>query len=211
MEFLKSLFGDEALTYEQFAKAVSEKGYKVADLSSGDYVSKKKYDDESGAKAKTIEELTAQLTARDTDLKALKKQLEDGTKDSDSKVADLTEQLSKLQTEYKDTKHAYEEKLSKQSYEFAVREYAGTQKFSSKAAQKQFISEMLGADLKMQDNNILGADDFTKAYKEANADSFVVETPTEPQPKPMFSTTPTSTATPEANPFDFNFNGVRAH
>lgn len=41
MEFLKELF-TEPMTFEQFAKSVSEKGYKIADLSTGEYVSKGK-------------------------------------------------------------------------------------------------------------------------------------------------------------------------
>lgn len=46
MEFLKDLFGENGITYEDFAKLVNEKGYKLVDLSKGDYVAKKKYDDD---------------------------------------------------------------------------------------------------------------------------------------------------------------------
>lgn len=46
MEFLKDLFGEEGISYADFEKKVNEKGYKIADLSKGDYVSKKKYDDD---------------------------------------------------------------------------------------------------------------------------------------------------------------------
>lgn len=45
MEFLKELFTD-GITYDEFIKKVEEKGYKLADLSKGDYVAKKKYDDD---------------------------------------------------------------------------------------------------------------------------------------------------------------------
>ena len=38
MEFLKALFENGALTWEQFSEAVNAKGYKVADLSTGNYV-----------------------------------------------------------------------------------------------------------------------------------------------------------------------------
>ena len=41
MEFLKELFA-QPLSYDEFAKAVTEKGYKLADLSKGEYVSKGK-------------------------------------------------------------------------------------------------------------------------------------------------------------------------
>ena len=45
MEELKELFGGEALNYEQFEEKVKGAGVKLADLGSGNYVAKKKYDD----------------------------------------------------------------------------------------------------------------------------------------------------------------------
>ena len=77
---LKKLFESGALTYEQFSAAVSNAGYKLADLSTGNYVSKKKYEDELQAKDATIEDLNNQITTRDTDITNLKTQLEDGSK-----------------------------------------------------------------------------------------------------------------------------------
>ena len=44
MEFLKELFGNESLTYEQLAAKVAEKKMKLADLSTGAYVGKDKYE-----------------------------------------------------------------------------------------------------------------------------------------------------------------------
>lgn len=46
MEFLKELF-TEPLTFEDFAKAVAGKGYKLADLSKGEYVAKGKLDEQA--------------------------------------------------------------------------------------------------------------------------------------------------------------------
>ena len=43
MDFLKELF-TEPLSFEAFSKAVAEKGFKLADLSSGKYVDKDKLD-----------------------------------------------------------------------------------------------------------------------------------------------------------------------
>ena len=42
MEFLKELFGTEALTYGQLAEKVTAKKMKLADLSTGAYVGKEK-------------------------------------------------------------------------------------------------------------------------------------------------------------------------
>ena len=47
---LKQFFGEDgsaAITYEQLAKGISDKGMKLADLSLGGYVSKDKYDDQT--------------------------------------------------------------------------------------------------------------------------------------------------------------------
>lgn len=44
MEFLKDLFGAEALTYDQLAAKVAEKKMKLADISTGAYVGKEKFE-----------------------------------------------------------------------------------------------------------------------------------------------------------------------
>ncbi len=45
-EELKELFGEKNLSYEDFTKAIDEKGYKLANLSSGGYIAKSKYDED---------------------------------------------------------------------------------------------------------------------------------------------------------------------
>ena len=44
MEELRELFGDGALTAEEFDAKCAEKGYKLADISKGAYVAKEKFD-----------------------------------------------------------------------------------------------------------------------------------------------------------------------
>ena len=68
---------DGTLTYEQFQKIVKDANAKFADLSEGEYVSRGKYDDEVAALQSQIENLNGTIGTRDTDLEALKKQLED--------------------------------------------------------------------------------------------------------------------------------------
>lgn len=45
-EELKELFGENTLSYDDFTKAVEEKGMKLANLSAGGYIAKSKYDDD---------------------------------------------------------------------------------------------------------------------------------------------------------------------
>ena len=212
MDFLKELFGEEALTWEQFSEAVTSKGFKVADLSKGNYVSKKKFDDEIKTRDTTISELNSTISVRDNDIEDLKQKLETGGQDNETKVKDLLTQISTLQSQYESDKSELETKLSKQAYEFAVRDFANSQKFTSTAAKRDFEREMISADLKMKDNSIIGANDFVTSYKEKNADAFVTADPEPtPEPKPTFIQPTPPTPQPSDNPFDalFNFNGVR--
>ena len=59
MEFLRELFA-QPLSFEAFVKAVEEKGYKLADLSKGEYVAKGKLDDALN-KNKTLTDDIAKL------------------------------------------------------------------------------------------------------------------------------------------------------
>jgi chromosome segregation ATPase len=211
MEFLKALFESGALTWEQFSQAVTQKGYKLADLATGNYVSKSKYNDDLAGKDATITELNGQIATRDADLEELKGKLESAGTDNKTKVAELTSQITKLQGDYDTARTDYETKLSQQAYEFAVREFANSKQFTSNAAKRDFINEMIKESLKMKDNTLLGADDFVKAYSEANADAFVVEKPSEEPPAPTFVNPSTPTPPPSDNAFldAFNFGGVR--
>lgn len=214
---LKQLFEghENGLTYTEFDSLIKEKGIKLADLSEGNYVSKAKYDDELSGKDKQIATLNETITSRDDDLSNLKKQLEEAGADS-TKLAELTNNFTALQEKYdKDTK-TYQEELNKQKYEFAVKEFAATKKFSSSAAKRDFVNTMISKELKLDGDAILGAEDFVTAYKADNLDAFVPETDnssSQEQPKPTFvsSTTNTQTQPDKGSAFGFNFIGVRKH
>lgn len=212
MEFLQELFASGALTWEQFVQAVTAKGWKLADLSTGNYVAKKKYDDDVTSRDTQITDLKGQISTRDKDLASLKKQIESGDADGQAKLSEITDKLTKLQGEYDTSKKEYEAKLAKQAYAFAVREYAGSKKFTSTAAKRDFENQLLAANLKMDADKLMGADDFEKKYREENADAFVVETnPTDQnngqgaqQPLPTFiqpAPAGQNGSAPEVNPF----------
>lgn len=72
MEFLKQFFGDTALTYDQFVKALeASKDVKLGNLATGDYVGKGKYQ----AMETRVADLEEQIKTRDADLSKLKKSL----------------------------------------------------------------------------------------------------------------------------------------
>ena len=219
---IKELF-DKAengtLTYEQFEAAAKAGNAKFTDLNEGQYVSKNKYSSDLQAKEDQIKTLNETISTRDTDLTDLKTKLEAAGADAD-KLATLTNDFTALQSKYTEDTKNYEARLSKQAYEFAVREFAGGKKFSSQAAKRDFTQSMIAENLKFKDGKILGAEDFVKAYTENNADAFVTEPPTDPNPAPapsaplpqFVASTPGGTPAPaESNAFAnaFHFTGVR--
>lgn len=216
------------LTYEEFETIVKENELKFADLSEGKYVSKSKYDSDLKSLNSQMEGLNTQISdlnttisTRDTDLENLKAQLEEASKDT-TKLADVTSQFDALQTKYQSDMDAYQQRLNQQSYEFAVREFANSQKFTSQAAKRDFTQSMIAKNLQMENGKIIGGDDFVSIYSQDNADAFVVEkeptpepqvepTP-EPQPQPQIVTSSATGPEPQTNSgFGFNFTGVRAH
>lgn len=193
---IKELF-DKAengtLTYTQFESLAKEANAKFADLGTGEYVSKSKYESELEAKTKEIETLNDTVATRNTDLEALKKQLEDAGTDV-TKLGELTSQFETLKTKYDTDMKAYKEQLKQQEYEFAVKEFANSKKFTSDAAKRDFTRQMIESNLKLDKGKIIGAEDFTTNYRTDNATAFVedVVDPTPapqptPEPKPQFA------------------------
>ena len=179
------------LTFDQFSELAKEA--KFADLATGEYVSKKKYEDELSGKDNQISTLNDTISNRDKDLKTLKEQLETAaqTDGADKQALEkLTADMSALQDKYNADTKAYKAQLAEQSYDFAVKEYANSIEFSSAAAKRDFIGQLKQAGLKMDGDMILGADDFRTKYQEANSDAFPTKaepTPAEPEaPLPKF-------------------------
>lgn len=198
------------LTYEQFEAAVKAANAKFVDLSTGDYVSKHKYESDIAAKGSEIDTLNATISKRDADLATLKQQLDAAGADS-QKLQDVSSTLESLQTKYNEDTAQFKKQLEKQAYEFAVREFANGKKFTSNAAKRDFVQSMIAKELKVENNSILGAEDFVSAYAKDNSDAFVQEAPADPSPKPEFvAPTPGGKAEDNPSPFTFNFSGVRA-
>lgn len=202
------------LNYEQFQEAAKVANANFFDLSEGNYVDKRKYENDIQARDAQISNLNETISTRDTDLATLKTQLETAGTDS-KKLKELNTQLAALQTQYDTDTKEFQAKLVKQAYEFAVKDFASTKKFTSNAAKRDFINSMISKNLTMENDKIMGAEDFVKTYSVENADAFVVEAPkvTEtPKPQPQFvSPTATPPASGSENAFAFSFTGVRAH
>lgn len=130
------------------------------------------------------------IAQRDTDLADLKKKLEDAGADK-TKLEELTKQLGTLQTNYDNAKTDYEKQLIAQKKEFLVRESVNGLKFSSNSAKKAFLADVIAKDLPIENDKVLGFDDFVNEYKTQDAGAFVVEDNSgsggADKPKPQFA------------------------
>ena len=160
-----------------------------------------------------VTDLQAQIGQRDTDMQALQEQLAAAQTDA-GKLTEAQTALQTMQTQYAADQKKWTEKIAKQAYEFAIREATGKLKFTSAAAQRDFVREATAKKLAMENGKLMGFDDFAELYKSENPGALVEEKPAEPQPdsKPQL-VLPTTPASPAANGdgFNFNFTGVRPH
>ena len=143
-EELKNLFGENSLSYDDFSKAIEEKGMKLANLSAGGYIAKSKYDDDL-KKAKNL------------DYKKKYEDLEASIQGDDG----INAKLKNITSERDDYKSKYEELNSKYSILDA------TTKVASAGIKPEFArfvaSEVLG-----QVSDTLDFDTALKAYKAKN-------------------------------------------
>lgn len=169
------------LTWEQFQHAMGEA--KFVDLTEGKYVSKQKFDDEISQRDTRIQELDTKITTRDTDLATLQQTLKDAG-DLDA-LKQASKDLADLQKRYDKETKDYQAQLTRQAYEFAVKEFANSKSFTSKAAKRDFTQAMLAKNLQFEDGRIIGAEDFVQIYSKDNDDAFTK--PVDPNPKPQFT------------------------
>lgn len=189
--FDKATSENKSLTYEEFKALADADKAKFADLSEGKYVDRQKYDDDIAKKDTEIGTLNDTISTRDADLAGLQEQLQNAGTDA-GKLDEVTSQLTSLKAKYDEDTQALSARLSAQAYEFASRDFASSQKFSSAAARRDFEQQLIAKQLPMENGNIMGASDFLKEYAKANKDAFVVEQPkTDPKPTFAAGTNPT--------------------
>lgn len=194
--FEKATSENKSLTWEEFEAFAKESKAKFTDLAEGKYVDRQKYEDDLAKKATEIQSLNDTIQSRTADMSNLQEQLKNAGSDA-GKLEELTNNLSQLQMKYDEDTKALQSKLTAQAYEFAVRDFANSQKFSSSAAKRDFERTMIDRHLQMEDGQILGAADFMKLYAKENKDAFVVDTPpaNPSEPKPQFAGTATGDKT----------------
>lgn len=180
------------LTFEQFQAIMGTA--KFVDLTEGHYVSKQKYDSDIQQRDGQITTLNQTLENRNTDLSNLQNTLKEAG-DIDA-LKQASQDLTALRQKYDTETKQYQRQLTQQAYEFAVREYANKQKFTSNAAKNDFTTQMIAKKLQFEDGKLIGADDFKAMYAQNDPKAFASDEPAPASnPVPTF-VQPTGNPTP---------------
>ena len=175
MEFLKEILGEEL--YSQVNEKVNsynsdeknkDNQVKIGNLGSGNYVGKEKFD------------------AKETEITGLKEQLKNANAEiqsyKDMDIDSIKKSVSDWETKYNKDTQELQDKLVKKDYEYIVKEKVSGLKFTSESAKKSFMADLMEKNLKLENDTILGFDDFVKNYKETDPNAFESE-----QKQPQFS------------------------
>lgn len=149
MDFLKDVFGTEALTYDQLAEKLKDtKDIKVGNLAGGAYVSKEKF------------------SSLETERDGLKTQLETAAGEiksyKDLDVDGIKQKAADWETKYNTDTQNLKEQLEAANYGFAVQQAVSGVKFTSESAKKAFIADLTAKKLPLQEGKLLGLEDFRK-------------------------------------------------
>ena len=158
----------------------------------------------------TINQYKEDIGNRDKDLLDLQNKLKEAGQDSE-KLTSLQSDFDALKSDYDKQKTDYENKITEQQYKFAATERVNSLKFTSNGAKKSFMNDLMAKHLPLENDNLLGFDDFVTAYKEQDKGAFVEEKQedTNATPKPFVSQTNNNQQQVQTNAFDFGFTAVR--
>lgn len=131
---------------------------------------------EYGKAFKEKDEKISTLTTKTESLESQLKENNDKIKELSSIDADkLNEKIKTLTEKYDNDTKELNEKLSKQTYDYKIKDMTSGLKFSSESARKSFINDLSNKGLKLEDDKILGFDDFVNEYKESDPNAFASE------------------------------------
>ena len=139
---------------------------------------------EYGEKELIINDGTYIPKAKFDNLNETKKNLENQLKETNDKIQELSKvdnkelqtKLDELQKKYDDDIKSAKEKYETREYEYKVKDYIKDEKFSSKASQKAYYSDLLSKGLKFdEDGKLKGYDDYKKSYQENDPGAFIDE------------------------------------
>lgn len=132
-----------------------------------------------------IEREKAKVTQAKADLADAQKQLADRDKDLEQLKATAGDAeaskkaLEELQTKYSAETEQLKAQIAERDYADAITRgiAAKSLKFSSKAAERDFIATVKGKKLELKDGELSGFDDLVKSHREAEPDAFAPDNP----------------------------------
>lgn len=173
MEFLKAIYGDKALTFEELVQAINahngneankDKQVKIGNLGGGEYVSKGKHDSE-------LERLNTLLSSKDADIQTLTATLESlkkGKVDADT----IQQKLDEANRLLGESKEREAETLKK----YALRDALRGERVKDVEYMEYLITQKLKADgkeLELDENeHIKNWDDLISGMKTQKPDQF---------------------------------------
>lgn len=124
-----------------------------------------------------------ELKKENDKLKTEKEGLESQLNDANEKIKGFSEiDVEKIKAEVNEWKEKYEtdtknlkDSLTQKDYDYKITELANGLKFSSNGAKKSFINDLKEKGLKLENDNLLGFDDFVKSYQENDPSAFIKE------------------------------------
>ena len=154
-DFLKEL----GLTDEQIDSIMSENGKDI-----------EKHKREAETYKGKLEGIQEQLNKANEEIESYKGMDIEGIKKS----------AEEWKTKYETDTQALNDRLNKQEYEYAAKDYLSKYKFSSDLVKKAVLSEFNSKGFKLENGTFLGADDFMKQLQESDPGAFAIENPTPP-------------------------------
>lgn len=129
-----------------------------------------------GKAIQSKDEKIATLTTEKDGLSSQLSELNTKVKDLSSVDAKkLKEDIETLNKKYEADTQKLQKTISDQNYSFKVKELTNGIKFSSESAKKSFINDLVAKELKLEDDKILGFDDFVKTYKTTDPNAFIID------------------------------------
>lgn len=126
---------------------------------------------------KDVESHKQTISTLTTERDGLKDQLEEANKSiqsyKDMDIDGIKAKASEWETKYKTDTKALEDKLTAQSYGYAVEKAAADINFSSNGAKKAFLSDLTDKKLKLtEEGKLEGFNDFLEEYKKNDPTAF---------------------------------------
>ncbi|MCM3324246.1 phage scaffolding protein [Cytobacillus kochii] len=175
---IQELLGEEL--YKQVMEKAGEN--KLAVVSDGNWIPKDKFND----KLEDIKNLKEQITSRDDQLEELKK--------VDAEA--LQQKIQELQEENNNTKTEYEDKLQKQTFDYALKDALTDAKVRNPKAAKALLDL---ESIKLDGDKLLGLDTQLNTIKES--DPYLFETEQKPNSPTIVAPGNPQSGTGGVNPF----------